>query len=147
MNRRQLLAIGAVLPLSALPVAAQDNSSVELINRYLEMMSTQNWSIADEIFAESYAPLYPTSKTLPGREAWKQRQATQTLYSLFDSVAFTPVTIAIDGAYVHFLAEMQGVKHDGGAATVPLIGIFLIGDGIIIGGHGGFDDEVLFEQL
>lgn len=147
MNRRTLLALTAALPLTAVPVAAQDDPNAELVQRYLNMLTGQNWKDADELLSEDYAPLYPLADTLPGRDAWKQRQASNVIWGMFDSFDLIPVSVSTTGEYTHILVELRGQRFSGGEVVAPLVGVLTIVDGKITGGHGAIDEAVLFDRM
>lgn len=148
MNRRQFVA-GVVVPMALVgqSAGAQEDVNAELVQRYLNMLTGQNWDDADELLAEDYAPLYPLEDTLPGRDAWKQRQASNVIWGMFDSFDLIPVSVSTTGEYTHILVELRGQRFSGGEAVAPLVGVLTIVDGKITGGHGAIDEAVLFDRM
>lgn len=147
MNRRQILALSALTSFGLKSVSAQDDPNIELAKQWIAMIETQDWSVADTIMSPDYAPLYPTEKTLPGLEAWKQRQASNTSFDVFESVDYVPIALTTNGDLVLMLVEIHGQKFGGGEAVFPLAGALKIADGQIVGGVGMIDEEVFYEQL
>jgi hypothetical protein len=119
-----------------------------LLTQWLQMVSSGNWSQADTLLAVDYEPLYPHEDTLPGREAWKQRQASNTLFDMFESIQFDLVSYAVAGDTILYLAEMkvQSFGPDQEIAA-PYIGALVTSEDLILKGHSALDQDLIFEQL
>lgn len=126
MKRRTLLT-GTALALLPQSTKAQNGSIPPLLARYMEMLNTQNWDIADEIISESYSTLYPYPNVIPGRDAYKQRRASDPIYALFASVAFEIVSFAeSELGHIFFYAELLAKTHDGREVIAPYIGFLVV---------------------
>ena len=125
---------------------AQDAPPV-LLTEWLRMFTTRDWSIADQIIAADYAPLYPRSDTLPGRDAWKQRQASSSLFGMFESVEFLLVSFSVTGDTIFYLADMHGEQYGGKGIIAPMIGILQTDSAVITGAHGALDEEAMYDQM
>lgn len=147
MNRRTVLLAGAGLALAPIGTHAQEADGEAIVTEFLRILTEQDWNAIDAIMAEDYAPFYARSDELPGREAWKQRRASNNMADILDTFAYVPIAVMQDGDVVMAWAEVQGATHSGRDIRVPYLLVVQLRDGKIVAGHGGTDETLFLEQL
>jgi len=107
------------------------------------MMESQNWAEADQILAVNYAPLYPLSTSLAGRDAFKQRMAASQLNARLAGRRI--VLVAYNGAdeMLLFLAEY---RDESTGDALPYYGVLALGNGLITGAETSVPLDLLAEQ-
>lgn len=119
----------------------------DIVTEFLGMLSRADWLVADRIMAEDYQPLYPSANDLPGRDAWKQRNANAMLYQLTDLHQFTATATAIVGDDVLIWSELRWTSYDERERVTPYFLVLRIVDGLIVAGHGILDEEQFRDQM
>lgn len=148
MNRRDLLIAGAALPLAGTQVAAQTPSPAQsLVDRWLAMFDSRDFSQVDTLISPDYASLYPSFTSEQGRDALIERFKSDAAWDAFASRSTTPLSVAVDGELVHVLAEIHVTRQDGVEGIIPWVFVLRVQDGIITGGTGTVDREYLSDLL
>jgi hypothetical protein len=111
------------------------------------MWSTQDWSLAESFLSPDLVLLYPRSTTLPGRDAFVQRQASSTINTMVDSIEFVEVNSTVDGDTILVLAEMHAQMHGGKELVVPIFAALQVSDGMVSAMHCTFDVDVFNDQV
>lgn len=146
MNRRHLIGLAGVVPFFAGRTLAQSRES-EIVAQLLTMWRTQDWDLADAFIAEDFEQFYPRSDQLPGREAFKQRQAASSIYGMGTSVEFINRGVATTGNLVLAWIEVQVYMFDATRVVAPMLMVMQVEDGMVTRGQAIFDDDVFYDRL
>ena len=146
MNRRHLIALSALGPLGLRTAQAQDRDA-EIVSQLLTMWSTQDWALAETFLSPDLVVLYPRSTTMPGRDAFIQRQASSTIYTMVELIDFKAINTAKDGDRILLLAEMRAVMFGGKELVVPIFAVLQVTDGMVTAIHYTLDVDVFNDQV
>jgi hypothetical protein len=148
MNRRQVVALGAALPIASARVTAQDTDPVvALVVGWLAMFDSRDFSQVETLISPDYRSLYPSETSKQGRDALIERFQSDTAWDAFTTRSSQPISIAVDGDLVHVLAEISVTTEDGVAAIIPWLFVLRVQNGLITAGTGTVDREYLSDLL
>lgn len=154
MNRRQIgsVALLSVVGLGTNSASAQtptdqEQTNIETVHRFIEMIETQDISLVDAVISPDYVSSDPTAA--PGIDAYKSR-----LQSSFDQQGATWTELATpeedliaQGDSVVRLGRYQGTTTGGKLVDLPDVRWFELSDGLIVTWYGGPDSGQITEAI
>jgi predicted ester cyclase len=125
----------------------------DILGRYLEIVSSGNWSALDDVLAKNYLRYVSTSPAPLDLDHQKQRLAG--MRAVFPDLVVTPDKLIAEGDFVALHATVRGtqrgnflnIEATGRSVAVPAFEIIRFENGKMVEHWGGMDLFLLTQQL